>query len=48
MCEGELSIFSPDGKQIWDLKPWLNVDNTIVGDGEYSLYGSDQWTGLTN
>jgi hypothetical protein len=42
-CEGELGVFSPDGKQVWTLKPWLNVDNTITGEGEYDLYGADQW-----
>jgi hypothetical protein len=42
-CEGELSVFSPDGLQVWTLKPWLNTDTTISGEGEYSLYTDDQW-----
>ena len=45
MCEGELSLYSADGKQVWNLKPWLNADNTITGEGEYDLYGTDQWIG---
>jgi hypothetical protein len=44
MCEGELSLYSSDGKQVTSLKPWLNPDNTIVGDGEFALYTNDQWT----
>jgi hypothetical protein len=47
-CEGELGIYSPDGKQVWNLKPWLNTDHTIIGEGEYDLYGSDQWAGISN
>jgi hypothetical protein len=42
-CEGELSLYSPAGTEVWTLKPWLNPDNTIVGDGEYALYTNDQW-----
>jgi hypothetical protein len=41
-CEGELSIYSDDYKTVWTLKPWLNPDNTIVGDGEYSMYTNAQ------
>lgn len=41
-CEGGLSIFSSDGKIIWNLKPNLHVDNHLDGQGEYEVYGSDQ------
>ena len=43
LCEGELDLYSTDGTQVMLLKPELNADNTVTGDGEYSLYGSDQW-----
>jgi hypothetical protein len=42
-CEGELDIYSTDGKTVTSLKPQLNGDNTITGDGEYTEYGSNQW-----
>ena len=42
-CEGEVDVYSADGKQLWNMKPWLNTDKTITGEGEYALYGSDQW-----
>jgi hypothetical protein len=45
LCEGELDLFSADGKEVWILKPELYSDNTLRGDGEYALYGSDQWYG---
>ena len=44
MCEGELSLYSPTGTEVWSLKPWLNTDNSIIGEGEYALYTNDQWT----
>jgi hypothetical protein len=43
LCEGELDIYSADGKTVFSLKPELNADNTITGDGEYGVYSSDQW-----
>jgi hypothetical protein len=43
LCEGEVDIYSADGTKVWLLKPELNADNTIVGDGEYGEYKSDQW-----
>jgi hypothetical protein len=45
LCEGELNLFSADGKEVWILKPELYSDNTLRGEGEYTLYGSDQWIG---
>lgn len=43
-CEGEVDVYSPDGTQIWNLKPWLNTDKTITGEGEFAQYNSDQWS----
>ena len=45
LCEGELNLFSGDGKEVWILKPELYADNRLGGDGEYSLHKSDQWIG---
>ena len=36
-------IYSTDGKIVWLLKPELNADNTITGDGEYGVFTTDQW-----
>jgi hypothetical protein len=45
LCEGELNLFSADGKEVWILKPELYADKHLGGDGEYTLYNSDQWLG---
>jgi hypothetical protein len=45
MCEGELDIFSPDGLDEWNLSPFLDLDNSINGQGLYSEYTTDQWVG---
>ena len=45
-CEGELDLYSADGKSVFYWKPVTNPDNTISGDGEYTLYTTDQWSGL--
>jgi hypothetical protein len=42
LCEGGVTIFSTDGKTVWNLKPNLFADNTLGGQGEYEVYGSDQ------
>ena len=42
-CEGDLSIYSADGKQVWSLKPELNLDFSIVGAGEFDIYDTNQW-----
>ena len=44
-CEGELDLYSADGTQVWTLKPELNADNTLSGDGEFDEYSTDQWKG---
>jgi hypothetical protein len=43
LCEGEVNLYSADGKQVFLFKPELNADNSITGDGEYTLYDKDQW-----
>lgn len=45
LCEGELDLFSADGKEVWILKPELYADGHLGGNGEYQLYDSDQWIG---
>jgi hypothetical protein len=42
-CEGEVDTFSADGKTVYVMKPVLNTDNTLTGDAEYTIYGSNQW-----
>jgi len=44
-CEGELDLYSTDGTEVWILHPELYDDLSVLGDGEYSLYDSDQWIG---
>ena len=44
-CEGDLSLYSADGKQVWSLKPEMFLDNTISGLGEFRVYDKDQWLG---
>lgn len=43
LCEGELQIFSEDGKIVYLLKPELFADGSILGDGEYGVFNDDQW-----
>jgi hypothetical protein len=43
LCEGELDLYSDDGLKVWLLKPELNADNTITGDGEYGEFKDDQF-----
>lgn len=44
LCEGELDLYSTDGKTVWLLKPELNTDNaTLSGDGEYGVFATDQY-----
>jgi hypothetical protein len=42
-CEGEVDVYSADGTQIWNMKPWL-ATGTITGEGEFQQYNSNQWT----
>ena len=48
LCQGELNLFSTDGKEVWIIKPSLYADLKLLGDGEYMLYNSDQWLGDAN
>jgi hypothetical protein len=45
LCEGELDLFSADGKEVWIIKPELYADKHLGGDGEYALHKTDQWVG---
>ena len=45
LCEGELNLFSADGKEVFILKPELYEDLHLGGEGEYQLYKADQWLG---
>jgi hypothetical protein len=45
LCEGELNLFSADGKEVFILKPELYADLHLGGEGEYQLFKSDQWLG---
>ncbi|HTR55473.1 MAG TPA: hypothetical protein VMJ10_32565 [Kofleriaceae bacterium] len=45
-CEGELDLYSPDGTQMWLLKPEADTTNatgTITGSGQFTIYTMDQW-----
>lgn len=43
ICEGGLTLWSADGKTIWNLKPALQADNSLNGHGEYEIYEEDQY-----
>jgi hypothetical protein len=43
LCEGELDLYNTDGTKVWLLKPELNADNSITGDGEYGEFTTDQF-----
>lgn len=45
LCEGELNLFSNDGKEVWIIKPAMFENLSLGGDGEYSLHKDDQWIG---
>jgi hypothetical protein len=45
LCEGELNLFSADGKEVTILKPELYADQHLGGNGELQIYKSDQWLG---
>ena len=45
LCEGELNLFSADGKEVTILKPELYSDNHLGGNGEFQVFGTDQWLG---
>lgn len=43
LCEGGLMIYSPDRKTLVNLKPTLNPDGTVTGNGEIELYATPQF-----
>jgi hypothetical protein len=43
LCEGGLMIYSPDRKTLVNLKPTLNADGTVTGNGEVELYSTAQF-----
>jgi hypothetical protein len=43
LCEGELDLYSADGLTVWLLKPELNSDNSLTGDGEYGVFSTNQY-----
>ena len=45
VCQASLTLYDAMGTSVWTLKPELNADNSITGDAEYDLYGSNQWGG---
>ena len=51
--EGTLELFSPDGLQVWTMKPTLSaysadmLTGTITGQFEFATFPTDQWT-VTN
>jgi hypothetical protein len=42
LCVGEFIIYSSDGKSIFNLRPALQADNSLDGQGDWRLYDSDQ------
>jgi hypothetical protein len=50
ICEGELELFSTDGKAVWTMTPVLTAystdmtTGTVAGQFEYATYPTDQWT----
>lgn len=43
LCAGSVELYSTDGKTVFNLRPELNSDNSITGDGEYAIFATDQW-----
>lgn len=43
LCAGEVGLYSADGKAVYNLRPELNADGSITGDGEYAVFTTDQW-----
>ena len=41
LCEGELNLFSANGKEVWIIKPELYADKHLGGDGEKALGAGD-------
>ncbi|MBA3540667.1 MAG: hypothetical protein H0T79_13735 [Deltaproteobacteria bacterium] len=44
LCEGIFELFDTSGKEVWNLHPTLQADNTLGGTGEFSRFSTDQWS----
>jgi len=42
VCVGAFLIFSADGKTIWNLRPAMQADNSINGQGDIKVYDADE------
>jgi hypothetical protein len=42
VCTGAFLIFSADGKTLWNLRPAVQADNSINGQGDIKIYDVDQ------
>ena len=42
VCVGDFMIYSADGKSTIELRPALQLDNTLNGVGDYRLWDADQ------
>jgi hypothetical protein len=42
VCVGAFLIFSPDGKTVWNLRPAMQADNSINGQGDIKVWDADQ------
>ena len=49
-CEGQLELFSADGKTVWNFRPLIasysadHTTGTLTGQWEYAEFADDQWT----
>jgi len=42
VCVGAFMIFSADGKTVWNLRPAMQADNSINGQGDIQVWDADQ------
>jgi hypothetical protein len=42
LCEGEVILYSADGKTLWNMHPALQADNTLTGLGDYEVHTTDK------
>ena len=46
ICDGAFLLYDTTGTKVWNLLPEINGDDmTLSGSADYTLYGSDQWSG---
>ncbi|MBK9029929.1 MAG: hypothetical protein IPL61_01070 [Myxococcales bacterium] len=41
-CEGEVLLFSPDGRKVWNMHPALQADGSLTGIGDYEEHSTSQ------